>query len=54
MICSTKERVVLEDRKGGLSVIEFLEPNKPVTALGLTMSLDGDQRHELKILKQKT
>ena len=42
MIYSTNERVVLEDGKGGLSVIEFLGPDKPVTALGFTMSLDGN------------
>ena len=53
-VYSTNERVVLEHGKGGLSVIEFLGPDKPVTALGFTMSLDGDQRHQLKILKEKT
>ena len=53
MVYSTKERIVLEDQRECVSVIEFLGPDKPVTALGFTMSLDGDQKHQLKVPKEK-
>ena len=50
MVCLTRERVVLTDNMGVCSIIEYLGPNVPVTALGVTTSLDGDQQHQLKVL----
>ena len=46
--------MLLGDSKGSLSVIELLGPNDPVTALGFTMTLDGDQQYQCKIIKKKT
>jgi len=53
LVRATEEVIVMEDSRGGYSVIDFRAPDQPNGGLGVQCCPDGNQRHQLKSIREK-